>query len=63
MTFLLSSVYEYVCPKCLANMGEPCVRVRKTRRPSLSTVLKPHAERYAVQKAYEQPDLFECQQS
>ena len=52
-------VYQYACPKCLAPLGEPCRRVRKVRRVPLETVLNPHAERYAVWRAWEQPDLFE----
>lgn len=58
MTFRLSSVYQYACPKCEAPAGEDCRRVRKVKRVPLVTVLNAHAERYAVQKAWEQPDLF-----
>lgn len=58
MTFRLSTVYDYVCPKCEAPHGEQCRRVRKARTAKLVTVLNCHAERYAVQKAWEQPSLF-----
>lgn len=54
-----SPVYGYVCPKCLANIWEPCIRVRKTYHMPLSIIQNPHAERYAVWKAWEQPDLFD----
>jgi len=58
MTFRLSAVYDHVCPKCEAPYGESCRRVRKIRRPAIEPVINPHAERYAVQKAWEQPSLF-----
>jgi len=50
-------VYSHVCPKCLANMGEFCTRVRAIRRDALPFLLNAHAERYAVWRAWEQPEL------
>lgn len=55
----IAPVYEYVCPRCLANMGDPCTRVRKTRRLFPDVLLQAHEERYKVWKAWTQPDLFE----
>lgn len=49
--------YDYVCPKCLACMGEPCVRVRETRRAAPRVLTYAHKERYAVWHAWEQPQL------
>lgn len=52
-------VYEYVCPRCLANMGDPCTRVRRIRRTVPQVLLNAHNERYKVWRAWEQPDLFD----
>lgn len=53
-----AGVYQRPRPKCLANMGDPCIRVRKVKRVPLETVLNPHAERYAVWRAWEQPEFL-----
>lgn len=50
-------VYGHVCPQCLACVGAPCVRVRRTLRPAPGVLTYAHKERYAVWHAWEQPEL------
>lgn len=58
---LTAPVYGYVCPKCVASMGDPCVRVQK-RGPRNATapseLLDAHKERYAVWHAWEKNRQF-----
>lgn len=46
-------VYQYACPKCLVPKSDPCVRLRKVRRPNPTILLRAHDERYDVWKAWE----------
>lgn len=48
-------VYEYVCPKCLANIGSMCIRIRKIRRTAPEILLDAHRERYDVWRSWTRP--------
>lgn len=51
-------VYGFACPKCEVPAGVFCRRVRKLiYREPLPELLNAHAERYAVWRAWEQPEL------